>query len=150
MQIPLENNEQNIARNRKAMEDTPETWIIRFYEATTVAKQIAVIKPKENGYISKILANVGCMDGSLNGYIQLWISRMDLSGVLVPLMVEGENQVLWEMMSGAKFEHNDTDFNPNYPYITRDESLYIYLMSNIPAGTFVRGDILIYNKSTFA
>lgn len=134
MNIPREKREANTAFDRWVQEQQPDTLALRFFEVSPVQKLLHTVIYLEAGIIPKITANFGAMDPSANGYIHLWLSKVPQDPTAAPATVQQASQIVWEAMGNAQFTHVISDLAPHYIYGDVNEALYLYLVSNIPAG----------------
>lgn len=132
MSEPTKVREEGTAEAIKALERSPETLALNFFELTPVNKLIFTITPTPwDLRLSKISYNFGCMDLSANGFVQLVISK-----TLNPNIwgtIEANSNVIFSKMGGAnQFVYGDTSF-PENCVLGKNEPAYVYLISNIPA-----------------
>jgi len=134
MNIPRETREANTKFDRWVQEQQPDTLALRFYETTPAKKQLFKVTTLEAGFIDKITASFGAMDPSANGYIHVWMTKIQQDPTVAPATIQQASQIIWEAMSNAGFKNVISDLAPHYLYFDVNESFWIYLVSNIPAG----------------
>ena len=131
MSEPTQIREDGTAQAIAALERSPESLALNFFELTPVNKRIFTITPTPWALrLTKISYNFGSMDLSANGYIQLVIAR-----VLNPNIygtTELNSNIIFSKMGGANMViEGDSNFPENL-VVGQNEPLYVYLISNIP------------------
>jgi len=141
MALPKQLNELSTQEALKYLEVSPETIRLNFCEDTPVHKLIFKLTPDQAMRITKISYSLGSNDLSANGYLTLVISRVDNPNVWG--VAQSNSQIIFEKMVGA----NAMD-NGDVPYFTQvvvgqNETIYVYVISNFPAGTKAIGKLVI-------
>jgi hypothetical protein len=145
MSEPTQNRVIGTQEAINALERSPETLALNFFELTPVNKVIFTITPSPwDLRLSKISYNFGSLDLSANGYIQLIISKVLNPNIYGTL--ELNSNILFSKMGGAnRFVEGDSDF-PENCVLGKNEAAYVYLISNVPTAVNlgVIGRLAIY------
>jgi hypothetical protein len=132
MSLPPQNRQAGFDSSIQYLEKAPEVLSLNFFEPSPVNKLIFTITPSPwDIRLSKIAYSFGSMDLSLNGYVQLVISKVlnpDIYGT-----AEDQSNILFSKMGGVNlFTNGDSDF-PENTVIGKNEAAYVYLIANAPA-----------------
>lgn len=146
MSEPTQDRLEGVKQAVAAQEKSPESLALNFFELTPVSNKILfVLTPTPYDLrLSKISYNFGSMDLSANGYIQLVLSKVENPNVYGTQ--EQNSNILFSKMGGAnQFIEGDSNF-PENCVACKNEPLYLYLISNIPAsaGLGVLGRLALY------
>jgi hypothetical protein len=141
MALPRVSNEQSTKEALKYLEVSPETIRLNFCEDTPVHKLIFKITPEQAIRITKISYSIGSNDLSANGYVSVVISRVDNPNVWGVAQVN--SQIIFEkMVGGNSMDNGDVNYF-NQIVVGQNETIYVYLISNLPEGTKALGKLII-------
>jgi len=128
--------EQVAAASKGVIDKSPSTLGFNFFELTPVNKCVYEFMPLDfDVAVKKINFQFGCTDLSANGSIDVIFSK--LSTLRSYQLSEQSDVLVFSVGGGAnRFENGAREFKePKVLY--KNETIYIYLISNIPAGANV-------------
>jgi len=143
MSEPTEERLEGFKQAIDAIEKSPESLALNFYELTPVNKLLFTLTPTPYDIkLTKISYNFGCLDLSSNGYIQVVISKV-LNPNIYGTLEQNSNIVFSKMGGAGQFVEGDSHFFDNI-VLGKNEPTFVYLISNIPSAVGVIGRLALY------
>jgi len=148
MGFPPFEREKGIKQALKIQELSPDTLRLNFYEPVTpLNKKIFTLVPQYDMGIHKISYNFGSLDLSVNGYIQLIISKIDNPNVYS--VSEANSLIILDRMGGSNDYTDKTEHFFDDVFLKKYEEVYIRIISNIPNGSGIVGKINFYFRTLY-
>lgn len=142
MSLPKEQTKENSQETLYNIENSPDTLRLNFCEVTPVSKVIFKLTPQQTIAINKISYGLGSFDLSVNGYINLIISRVENPNVWS--VAQANSQIIFDKLVGASGYDNGDVMFINPIILTQNEPIYVYLYSNMPNTSKALGKLVLY------
>lgn len=145
MPIPKRDTVQIYKEDLEKQEINPDSINLRFNEPCPFNKTLFKITPEENAVLEKLAYSIGPNDKSLNGYVNLILTRIENTNMFI--VAQAQNQILWSKIITSAVQDIEYFHKPIYLY--KGEPVYIQAVTNFPAPCKVLADLTFTVLPTF-